>query len=124
MTLRYQPEGDGYEDGAEPGPHWSERDTATLGETVLYRLTGRDAQAINDRRGLSEASPEVLRGEYGQAHRGTTVRPGQEFPGCVVQRSPDGRLINLHVLLDGTDTHWAAACRHGRKPGEWTHIRR
>lgn len=38
--------------------------------------------------------------------------------------TPYGRMLNLRVLLDGTDVHWVAAARQGRKPGEWTHLRR
>lgn len=121
MTVHYDPSDQAASEWDEE-PDVAGGRAASLGDTVLYTLTGRDADAINRLR--QEADHTGLKHAGAQMHRGTTVRSGQQFPAFVVQRSPNGELVNVKVELDGNDTHWVAAVRYGRKPGEWTHLRR
>lgn len=79
----------------------------SLGRIVLYRLSGDDVKIIQ-------------RARIG-CYRGNDVREG-EMCAAVVTRAfldPDEN-VNLKVLLDGDDDHWAASCSMGEGPGQWS----
>ena len=77
------------------------------GQTVLYKLSDYDADAISARR---TASNGVLEGNPPYA--------GSQFPAHVVATwGPD--TANLQVVLDGNDTYWATSRQRGNQPGQW-----
>ena len=100
----------------------------SIGRIVHYRLSEQDAAAINVRRSdfLAFQASHSHPHEPGQpgatghvAHFGNRVREGDVYPAVVV-RVFDPDLVNLQVLLDGTDTYWATSRRHGDASGEWS----
>lgn len=96
--------------------------TPTLGRVVLYCLSEQDAEAINRRRTTGGAiSSRIQTGEWplgAQAHIGNAVKEGDVFPALIV-RTWSEDLINIKVMLDGSDDYWATS-RHvsdGAQPG-------
>ena len=99
-----------------------------MGDMVIYRLTAADADAINRRRtdGISIARRIARNDPTGmssawpigaQAHIGTPVVEGEEFPMMVVK--PYTRGIRGQVFLDGTDVLWVVDISMGSEPGMW-----
>ena len=98
---------------------------AEMGRIVRYVLGKEDAEQINRRRTTGEAIAArigmrviLLDGAPlpgwpigAQAHIGERVFEGDERPAMVVQSFIDGLtgedLVNLRVMLDGTDEYWA-----------------
>lgn len=68
----------------------------SVGRIVHYRLSDSDAATINARRADLPSS------------RGNTVAEGDAFPAVIVRVWPQDR-VNLQVLLDGNDAHWATS---------------
>ena len=85
---------------------------AAIGSHVLYKLDAGDVGAIDRRRAANPAQPGQMHGNF------TSV--GQVFPAFVVADYGSGQYLNLHVLLDGTDTHWATSRQQGDEPGQWS----
>ncbi len=80
----------------------------TVGAMVQYALTKADAEHIRQRRSLS-------------FNTGNPVNEGTICAGIVTASFADGR-VNLHVFLDGTDTHWVTDARECiPKPEDWLH---
>jgi hypothetical protein len=73
-----------------------------IGTIVLYTLSEQDVREIIERR----------RDIGARIARGNDVRTGQEYPALIA--ADWGGSVNLHVFLDGYDTHWATS-----RP-EWT----
>jgi hypothetical protein len=101
-----------------------------LGRRVLYTLDEADAAGINSRRANFTAFNAKFSGhkhphEHGRpgatghvAHMGSPVRAGDVLAADVAM-VPDPPLVNLRVLLDGTDVHWATSVAEGPGPGQW-----
>lgn len=80
----------------------------TVGRTVWYRLNKHDVDAITHRRMVNQI-------------RGNSVNEGNLYPAIIVQTwgsTPDAA-VNLVVLLDGPDSHWATSRHAGDKPGDY-----
>lgn len=94
-----------------------------LGRSVMYTLTEHDAQEINKRRADFQKWRGDTRYEDSglQAHVGNTAQRGDYFPATVVAMFPkeDDHLLNLRVLLDGTDVFWATSRERGLSAGQW-----
>jgi hypothetical protein len=98
----------------------------TAGRTVLYKLNANDAKEINRRRRDAGAFTRKLgpadAGETGRTghvlHSGNHVAEGDVLPAFKV--ADFGSTANLHVLLDGNDTHWATSRGEGDEPGQWS----
>ena len=89
-----------------------------LGQIVHYRLSELDAVVINDRRARAELA--ALRPPHPVGPCGSPVAEGDLFPAVVVRSGPHpGAEINLQVVLDGTDQHWAQYVTEGTGPGTW-----
>jgi hypothetical protein len=97
---------------------------------VLYRLSERDAAQVNGNR---HAATEMTRarsrypvsGPFDNRnayilHTGSHVSEGDQYPAVVVRTFEEGARLNLHVLLDGTDTYWATTRTEGDEPGQWS----
>jgi len=88
--------------------------TPTIGRIVLYCLSKEDAEMINRRRTDGQSIvARILEGVWpvgAQAHIGNVVTEGDIFPAVVV-RVWNTDLINIRVMLDGTDDYWATS-RH------------
>jgi len=97
--------------------------TPTIGRVVHYTLTDADAQQINRRRSDYQRARGL--GEWpangAQAHVGNSVAAGDAFPAIIVRvwGNDEAALVNLHVVLDGSDTYWAASRKQGNDRGEW-----
>lgn len=78
----------------------------TIGRTVHYTLCESDVKMINTRRDADPSS-------------GNRVQVGDVFPAVVV-RVWTGTCVNLQVLLDGRDTHWATSRTEGDGPTYWS----
>lgn len=78
--------------------------TPTVGRILHYTLNDHDAEVINSRR---VDDPTV----------GNTVHPGEDYPALVVRVWDPS--VNLQVLLDGRDSHWATSRLEGDEPGQW-----
>lgn len=86
--------------------------TPTVGRIVLYCLSDLDAAEINRRRTTGRAiGDRIEAGTWpigAQAHIGSDVHAGDVLPGIVVKVwSSD--MINIRVMLDGTDEFWATS---------------
>lgn len=98
----------------------------TVGRTVLYVLSHHEAEEINAKREKANFNriardPSVVSGT--QEHRGNTVVAGDIYPAVAVRvfGDADNPPVNLQVLLDGNDSHWATS-RHEdatQTPGTW-----
>ena len=96
----------------------------TLGRIVLYKLSDRDAFAINQRRFDAHRHMEQHRETANgvMIHVGNQVASGQEVPAIIVAvhgDTPDSA-VNLRCLLDGTDTFWATSRLRGTQGGMWS----
>lgn len=103
---------------AKPGPAKASPapvSTVTIGRIVLYRLDVADAVYVNKQRREFQDSPPASWGY--QAHTGTLVHVGDEFPAVVVKVAESG--VNLKVLLDGNDNLWARGIGEGDGAGQW-----
>jgi hypothetical protein len=82
-----------------------------LGKIVLYHLTARDVNLIEDKRARSEG-----------ALRGNPVVAGEAYP-LVISRVwpastyPGGKTVNGQVILDGNDPLWVTSVAPG-DPGD------
>ena len=89
--------------------------------TVVYQLSEKDATEINRRRTSgAEIALQRRTGKWpdgAQAHIGTMVVEGEEFPLIIVR--VNGYLVNGQVLLDGTDVLWVRNAAMGSLPGCW-----
>lgn len=88
----------------------SEGRIPAVGDHVLYTLDGADADTINDRR--VKGGPRFI---------GNSVTKGSRLPGVLVAvwgSAPDS-CANVHILLDGYDSHWVGSRRQGSGAGEW-----
>jgi hypothetical protein len=103
----------------------------TIGHIVHYKLSEQDALEINRRRADYRAFEASHRHphEPGQppatghvAHVGNSAAAGEVCPAVVVRifapNSPH-LVVNLQVLLDGTDAYWATSRKEGDEPGQW-----
>jgi hypothetical protein len=77
----------------------------TIGRTVLYKLTEDDARRIQQQRSHDSTT-------------GNMPRAGHAYPAVVVASYGD-EALNLQVLLDGPDSHWATSRHEGDEPGTW-----
>lgn len=100
----------------------------TIGRTVLYRLTAKDAEEVNRRRTTGSSIAERIRiGEWplgAQAHIGNPEGEGSVRPMVVVHVWPDEfgpgvPGVNGRVMLDGTDVLWVTSVSEGNGPGQW-----
>ena len=83
-----------------------------IGSHVLYKLNASDVGEIDRRRAATPAPPGHMLGNF--------VSIGQAFPAFVVADFSGGMYLNLQVLLDGIDSHWATSRQHGDEPGQWS----
>lgn len=99
-----------------------------LDGSKLYKIGSGDADVIDKRRSDFDAyrakharhtTPEP--GDpAATGHVGNTVRAGDEYPAMVVRDwNSAADTVNLKVLLDGDDTHWATSGIQGDEPGQW-----
>jgi hypothetical protein len=95
----------------------------SVGRIVHYALSQHDAETIN--RGRRDAhltrkdSDTEPRTGY-VAHEGNHTSEGDVFPAVIVRVWNETVVtVNLHVLLDGSDTHWATSIAEGAGPGRW-----
>lgn len=100
---------------------------ATIGRTVIFKLSEQHAAEINRRRttGYSigeriklNCNSQTLWPLGAQAHIGNEVHAGDEFPMTVVRVWSD-YCVNGQVFLDGNDTYWATSVSHGEHNGMW-----
>jgi hypothetical protein len=94
----------------------------TIGRILLYTLTADDAQKVNRRRTTGAAIAERMRDkrwpEGAQAHIGSTVNAGEQYPLIVTATYGQGK-IGGQVFLDGNDTYWVSEVIEGAGEGEW-----
>lgn len=95
----------------------------TIGRIVIYCLTAHDAEQINRRRTTgAKIAQRIEEGAWpsgAQAHIGNEAYEGAKFPAVVV-RNWDGNMLNLKVMLDGTDEYWATSV-HENRPATGIH---
>lgn len=100
----------------------------TTGRTVLYTLTGADAQAINRRRtSRSSIAERIADAQWplgAQAHIGNSANEGDVVPLVVVRVWPDEYGpnvpgVNGQAFLDGNDALWITSAKEGTEPGTW-----
>jgi hypothetical protein len=97
--------------------------TPLLGQTVLYRLTEREAKEVNLRRARffveEEFSSAFARGfHYRPSFEGNEAIGGDLRPAVVV--AIFGPFApNLQVFLDGNDSLWVCSRSEGDNPGQW-----
>ncbi len=96
----------------------------TIGRIVIYVLTAADAESINARRAARrDCGDELAKQPGAQCHVGNPVRDGIECAAVIVNVFGDTptAAVNLKVLLDGSDDHWATSrCNdHTKTPGSW-----
>lgn len=95
-----------------------------IGQVVRYTLSESDAQLINARRRTAAQIQDAILSEAwsmgAQPHMGSDVSAG-DMCAAVVVRAWTGERVNLQVLLDGTDVHWARSVRRGEasEGGSW-----
>jgi hypothetical protein len=77
-----------------------------IGDWVTYTLSEDDAHLIASRR---MAVPDSA--------KGNSVAAGDTFPAIIVRAWDDGA-VNLQVLLDGYDQHWATSIRPAEDDGQ------
>lgn len=95
---------------------------ASVGRTVIYKLSAQDATEINRRRTSSQSIAERIKEEKwplgAQAHIGNEAKEGQEYPMVIVAVwSPN--CVNGQVFLDGNDAFWALSRGRGDTAGTW-----
>ena len=95
----------------------------SIGRIVHYRLSQRDADAINKRRADMYAHiEEHQKNSNGvQIHFGNTVHAGEVYPLVITRIFGDNATeetgVNGQVLLDGNDTFWATSRHVGTEEG-------
>lgn len=92
----------------------------TIGRIVLYRLSGQDATAINQRRKDARdklAWHHALR-SGAQVHVGNDAKDGDVFPLIItkVWGDTEGSAFNGQLLLDGNDLFWVTSTSLGDGP--------
>ena len=104
---------------------------ATVGRIVHYRLTSSDAADISRRRAdfaaFNAAHRDAAGNEAGSfpgrsghvGHFGNPASEGDVCAAVVVAVFGNGEHVNLKVLLDGNDDHWATSRPEGTSPGTW-----
>ncbi len=118
-----------------PTPQLAQRgpQKPTLGRIVIFKLSEQNATEINRRRTTPHSIAERVKLNWqnqvmwplgAQAHIGTEVKAGDEFPATVVkvyelEATEDEHDINLQVLLDGSDNYWARSVVEGDGEGQW-----
>jgi hypothetical protein len=90
----------------------------TIGRILHYRLTPKDAAAVNKRRDDWVNSSQAALETGAQAHWGNPVRAGEYYP-VIVTKVWNPEMFNGQVLLDGTDTLWVTSVHQGVEPGTW-----
>ncbi|MGH3430890.1 MAG: hypothetical protein ACRDQZ_25530 [Mycobacteriales bacterium] len=108
----------------------------TMGRIVIMRMSGKQAAEINRRRTtgasiaerIAKNNPVAAMWPLGaQAHIGSEVYAGDEFPMVIVKLDAVAILnrVNGQVLLDGNDVYWATSVAEGTEDGTWhwpTHV--
>lgn len=92
---------------------------ATLGTTVIYRLTETDVKNILERRASSNVDGTHIL-------TGNPVEVGTEAPAVIVAVwDTRTNTCNLQVTLDGNDSLWATSVKESSKkePGTWSYLR-
>lgn len=93
-----------------------------LGEMVVFKVSEKDVEAINRRRGhFAWSKGHGIAGFV--AHIGNDVKAGQQFPMLVVKVwGPDIEVacVNGQVFLDGNDVFWATSVQHGFDAHQFT----
>ena len=78
-----------------------------VGDVVVYSLDDYDVQRVNYCRSRAAIC-------YNE------VQSGQQYPGIVtLPVSADELVVNIHLLLDGDDTHWVSDVSNGPSSGQW-----
>lgn len=91
----------------------------TVGRTVLYTLNATDAQNINGARSCGFGN-EPRTHNTKHCPVGNHAVAGDVCAAIVVRIfDPAKWTVNLKVLLDGTDDHWATSRTFGEGEGEW-----
>lgn len=95
----------------------------TIGRIVEYKLTGWQADDINQRREdyRERAAWHSAIRSGAQLHAGNEVYAGEKYPAMIVKTWGDEptSAVNLQVFLDGTDTYWATSVSVGEKEGDY-----
>ncbi len=96
----------------------------SIGRIVHYRLSAKDAEAINRRRQHAREHLDEHRANSNgvQIHAGNSVNEGDQFPLIITRPwgdQPDS-LVNGQVLLDGNDLFWATSVKVGDGPGTFS----
>jgi hypothetical protein len=97
-------------------------DGLTIGRIVHYVLTETDAKEINDKHAAANQTPITDRAPGLQYHVGNPVTAGEHCAAVIVQVWNKGNgYVNLKVLLDGQDDHWATGKSFSdqKEPGSW-----
>ncbi|MBP8234474.1 MAG: hypothetical protein KAY22_19450 [Rhizorhabdus sp.] len=94
----------------------------TIGRIVLYRVSGQDAIAINQRRKDAQeklAWHHALR-SGAQVHVGNAVKEGDVYPLIITKVWGDSEksAFNGQLLLDGNDLFWVTSTSLGDRPRE------
>ena len=115
--------------------------TPTIGRIVIFKLTKEQAEQVNRRRTTGEKIADRMRNgttqlqdcvllsdqvwpRGAQAHIGTNVKEGDEFPMVVVRslisnHSEPKYYVSGQALLDGNDVLWVRDSVEGTEPGQW-----
>jgi hypothetical protein len=102
----------------------------SIGRIVIFKLTEELAQQINRRRttgsSIAERIYENLWPIGAQAHIGSPVNAGEEYPMIITRVWPDefgsgdaGIGVNGQVFLDGNDCLWVTSVGWGQDAGQW-----
>jgi hypothetical protein len=93
-----------------------------IGKILIYKLTSEDAAVINRRRTTSvDIRERIGHGQWpagAQAHIGSPVVSGQEYP-MIVTSTSTGILVDGQVFLSGSDTYWVENRNRGSHNGQW-----
>jgi len=104
----------------------------TVGRIVHFVIREWDANRINRRRTNSESIKErMAHNEWNlgaQAHIGTSVEEGEEYPMIIVKVLDKERgVVRGQVFLDGNDVYWVEAIYSHQDeplPGSWHWVER
>jgi hypothetical protein len=95
----------------------------SIGRTVHYRLSAKDAEQINRRRTNGASIHERMQTtppqwpSGAQAHIGNTAYEGDVVPLTIV-RVWDNNLVNGQALLDGNDQFWVTSAHQAATSDE------
>lgn len=95
-----------------PGAAEDPATPAILGYPCVYRLSERDAAAINQARTNTSPNQDF------QRHSGNPCREGDDVA-CTIAAVHSPSMINGQCLLDGNDSHWVTSVPYGNEPGRW-----